>query len=101
MWLLCSKSYLWEINCNTKCYNQIKNVYCIHKILIIIALALFLFSAEKEKQKNEVKSEFKCEGKKYCKEMSSCKEAMFYLKQCGVSRLDRDKDGIPCETICR
>ncbi|MBF7071227.1 excalibur calcium-binding domain-containing protein [Aliarcobacter butzleri] len=72
-----------------------------HKILIVIILALSLFSAEKEKQKAEVKLEFKCEGKKYCKEMNSCKEAMFYLKQCGVSRLDRDKDGIPCETICR
>ena len=72
-----------------------------NKILIIIALALSLFSAEPKKTKTEVKPEFKCEGKKYCKEMSSCKEAMFYLKQCGVSRLDRDKDGIPCETICR
>ena len=72
-----------------------------HKILIIIALSLSLFSAETKKLKTEVKPEFKCEGKKYCKEMSSCKEAMFYLKQCGISRLDRDKDGIPCETICR
>jgi len=26
---------------------------------------------------------------------------MFYLKQCGVSKLDRDKDGVPCEVICR
>lgn len=66
-----------------------------HKILIIILVALSLFSAETKKQKTEVKQEFKCEGKK------TCKEAMFYLRECGVSRLDRDKDGIPCETICR
>ena len=33
--------------------------------------------------------------------MKSCAEAKFYLNQCGVTRLDRDKDGIPCETICR
>ena len=33
--------------------------------------------------------------------MKSCAEAKFYLTQCGVTRLDRDKDGIPCETICR
>ena len=39
--------------------------------------------------------------KKYCKEMKSCAEAKFYLTQCGLTRLDRDKDGIPCETICR
>jgi hypothetical protein len=40
-------------------------------------------------------------GKKYCKEMKSCAEAKFYLTQCGLTRLDRDKDGIPCETICK
>ena len=44
-----------------------------HKILIIIVLALSLFSAETKKPKAEVKPEFKCEGKKYCKEMSSCR----------------------------
>ena len=74
-----------------------------YKILLGMTIVLSLFAAESEtkKPKTEVKAEFKCEGKKYCKEMNSCKEAMFYLKQCGVSRLDRDKDGVPCETICR
>ncbi|WP_394358055.1 excalibur calcium-binding domain-containing protein [Methylococcus mesophilus] len=23
------------------------------------------------------------------------------LEQCGLSRLDRDHDGVPCESICR
>ncbi|PLX68821.1 MAG: hypothetical protein C0603_04835 [Denitrovibrio sp.] len=32
--------------------------------------------------------------------MSSCSEALFYLKSCGLSKLDRDHDGIPCESIC-
>ncbi|WP_115225458.1 excalibur calcium-binding domain-containing protein [Bergeriella denitrificans] len=39
-------------------------------------------------------------GKRFCKEMSSCSEAKFYLNKCGVRRLDRDGDGIPCESIC-
>jgi len=37
-------------------------------------------------------------SKRYCKHMTSCKEALFYLKQCGRSRMDGDHDGIPCET---
>jgi len=41
-----------------------------------------------------------CAGKHLCGQMTSCKEAYFYLNTCGVSSLDRDKDGIPCETIC-
>lgn len=42
-----------------------------------------------------------CAGKSRCKEMSNCAEANFYLNECGVKRLDRDHDGIPCESICK
>lgn len=73
-----------------------------NKFFIIIALSISLFSAENKKPKQEDKKQaFKCEEKKYCKEMKSCAEAKFYLTQCGLTRLDRDKDGIPCETICK
>lgn len=44
---------------------------------------------------------FTCGGKRYCREMTSCEEARFYLTQCGVRSLDGDGDGIPCETLCR
>ena len=44
---------------------------------------------------------FSCSGKRYCREMTSCEEARFYLNTCGVSSLDGDKDGVPCETLCR
>lgn len=43
----------------------------------------------------------KCGKKRYCKEMSSCEEAMFFLKECGLPGLDRDGDGIPCESLCQ
>lgn len=42
-----------------------------------------------------------CGSKRYCREMESCEEARFYLKQCGLARLDGDGDGVPCESICR
>lgn len=51
-------------------------------------------------QKKQSGAKFTCEGKHKCAQMSSCDEAYFYLQQCGVGKLDRDKDGIPCETIC-
>lgn len=38
---------------------------------------------------------------RYCKELKTCEEACFYLQRCNVSRLDRDKDGIPCEKLCK
>ena len=48
-----------------------------------------------------VKTEdFTCGGKQYCKEMTSCAEAKFYLKECALASLDGNKDGMPCESLC-
>ena len=43
---------------------------------------------------------FECGAKTYCKEMASCGEARFFLRQCGLTRLDGDGDGVPCERLC-
>ncbi len=43
---------------------------------------------------------FTCGTKTYCREMVSCDEAQYYLRSCGLSRLDGDKNGIPCESLC-
>ena len=41
-----------------------------------------------------------CGSKRYCREMTSCEEAKFYLWQCGRSSLDGNNDGVPCESVC-
>ncbi len=42
-----------------------------------------------------------CGSKRYCSQMVSCEEATFYLKQCGLRKLDKNDDGVPCENLCR
>lgn len=42
-----------------------------------------------------------CGRKRKCNDMSSCAEARHYLTDCGVHTLDRDGDGIPCESLCK
>lgn len=44
---------------------------------------------------------FQCGSKRYCREMTSCDEARFYLRECGLLRLDGDGDGVPCASLCR
>ncbi len=44
--------------------------------------------------------ESSCGSKSYCKDMRTCSEAVHYLEDCGLERLDADNDGIPCESIC-
>lgn len=46
-------------------------------------------------------TDVKCGEKKYCSQMNSCKEAKYYLNTCGLKRLDKDGDGVPCESLCR
>lgn len=43
----------------------------------------------------------RCQGKRFCKDMTTCEEARFYLATCGWKRLDHDGDGVPCEALCR
>jgi endonuclease YncB( thermonuclease family) len=51
-------------------------------------------------QKPERFSNLACGKKSYCSQMVTCDEAHFYLTVCGVKRLDTNKDGIPCESLC-
>jgi hypothetical protein len=41
---------------------------------------------------------FKCDGRIYCSQMTSCAEAKFFLKNCPGTKMDGDNDGIPCES---
>ena len=50
---------------------------------------------------NLVPKAFTCGTKRYCREMTSCAEAEYYLRTFGLSRLDGYHDGIPCESLCR
>lgn len=41
-----------------------------------------------------------CGKKHYCSQMAACDEAHYYLTVCGETRLDPDRDGVPCEQLC-
>lgn len=43
-------------------------------------------------------TQFQCQGKIHCSEITSCEEAMFYLKNCPGVKIDGDRNGIPCES---
>ena len=42
-------------------------------------------------------SAFQCDGRQHCSQMSSCREAKLFLKNCPGMKMDGDGDGIPCE----
>jgi hypothetical protein len=43
------------------------------------------------------KGKYRCDGRTYCSEMTSCEEAEFFLGNCPNVAMDGDYDGVPCE----
>ena len=41
---------------------------------------------------------FKCDGRIYCSQMTSCAEATYFLRNCPGTKMDGDRDGVPCES---
>ena len=46
---------------------------------------------------NEPTSQFKCDGRTHCSQMTSCAEAEYFLKHCPNTQMDGNNDGEPCE----
>jgi hypothetical protein len=40
---------------------------------------------------------FRCDGRVYCSQMTSCAEAKYFLNTCPGVKMDGDHDGVPCE----
>lgn len=41
--------------------------------------------------------QYRCDGRTYCSQMTSCDEAKFFLKNCPGVKMDGNNDGVPCE----
>ena len=64
----------------------------------VISISESISSAPIKKSVIKDKSNFSCSGKIYCNQMTSCKEAKFYIKNCPDTKMDGDHDGMPCES---
>ena len=40
---------------------------------------------------------FRCDGRTYCSQMTSCSEATFFINNCPGTKMDGNGDGVPCE----
>jgi hypothetical protein len=42
-------------------------------------------------------SNFSCDGRTYCSQMTSCAEAIYFINHCPGTKMDGNNDGVPCE----
>jgi cold shock CspA family protein len=40
---------------------------------------------------------YQCDGRQHCSQMTSCEEAKFFIRNCPDTKMDGDRDGVPCE----
>ena len=53
--------------------------------------------AEPVEPKPSVQNAYRCDGRTYCSQMTSCAEATYFLNNCAGVKMDGNNDGIPCE----
>jgi len=45
-----------------------------------------------------INSNYTCDGRTYCSQMTSCEEATFFINNCHDTKMDGNNDGVPCES---
>jgi cold shock CspA family protein len=67
--------------------------------LVVLAGIVWGVYRYQDNRVNEVAlSQYKCDGRTHCSQMTSCAEAKFFLKYCPGTAMDGNNDGVPCET---
>ena len=56
-----------------------------------------VFDSNAEENRLPESSNFKCDGRTHCSQMTSCAEAVFFLQNCPNVEMDGNHDGEPCE----
>lgn len=49
----------------------------------------------------KINQPFRCDGRQHCSQMNSRAEAEFFIRNCPNTKMDGDRDGIPCENDSR
>ncbi|HJU40063.1 MAG TPA: excalibur calcium-binding domain-containing protein [Tahibacter sp.] len=48
-------------------------------------------------QEEAPRASYECDGRTHCSQMRSCGEAKYFLAHCPNTKMDGDRDGVPCE----
>jgi len=56
-----------------------------------------IIGAKDQREDPGSSGQYRCDGRTYCSQMTSCAEATFFLKNCPGTKMDGDNDGVPCE----
>lgn len=55
------------------------------------------YASAEQASEAEADSPFECDGRTMCPQMTSCAEATYFIQHCPNTKMDGNKDGVPCE----
>ena len=61
------------------------------------AISNVVNSEPMQRTANTQNSDFRCDGRQHCSQMTSCAEATYFSNNCPNTKMDGNNDGIPCE----
>jgi len=89
-----------EVKCITKdgsvIYGSVPHGTICAKVEPIEGSLTVVSSPTPDKENRKLPS-FRCDGRTYCSQMTSCEEATFFLRNCPNVKMDGNNDGVPCE----
>ncbi len=63
--------------------------------------SLSRYSEPEKISKATYSNRYSCDGRQHCSQMNSRAEAVFFINNCPNTKMDGDRDGIPCENDSR
>ena len=88
LWLIYTYNQLTEDTYT----NNTENLYAVEKTDFQVKEEIDY----KFEKKNPI-SNFVCDGREYCSQMTSCEEATYFINYCPHTKMDGNNDGVPCE----
>lgn len=78
-------------------------------LLLLCGFSFYAYDQDREKALREAtgftptaEADFRCDQRQHCSQMTSCKEAKFFLANCPGVMMDGDGDRTPCEQdLCK
>jgi hypothetical protein len=72
-------------------------------LLAVLAWQLFFRGSTSDEiqaltDPSATQADFSCDGRTHCSQMTSCKEAEYFLQNCPGVEMDGNNDGEPCES---
>ena len=70
-------------------------------VFATLALVITLPNDVRAQQRQQSIAQDDCARWRTCRDVRNCAQACKLMQICGYRRADRDRDGIPCESVCR